>query len=100
MKRSHVFISHSHDDGSFAQLLVSKIRGDKTVRPWIDTEHITAGVNMLEAVRDGLSSMDTFTLLPSRSSLRSMWVKEEVLLLLTDQCPRGACSRREFYQVG
>jgi hypothetical protein len=86
VKRSHVFISHSHDDGAFAELLVAKIREDKAVRPWIDTEHITAGVNILEAVRDGLSSMDTFIVLISRRSMRSTWVKEEIQCALRRYC--------------
>ena len=78
MKRGHVFISHSHENGRFIELLVSKIRADKSVKPWIDTDHITTGVNILGAVREGLSSMDTFIVLVSRSSLHSVWVREEV----------------------
>lgn len=78
VKRSRVFISHASSDDPFAELLVSKIREYKRFRPWIDTEHIVTGTNILGALREGLSSMDIFMVLLSRASLASNWVKEEV----------------------
>jgi hypothetical protein len=85
VKRSHLFISHASEDRLFAELLVSKIREHKTIRPWIDTEHIVTGVNMLAALREGLSSMDIFVGLISQASIRSSWVKEEVECALRKQ---------------
>jgi len=85
VKRSHLFISHASEDRLFAELLVSKIREHKTIRPWIDTEHIVTGVNMLAALREGLSSMDIFLILISQASIRSGWVEEEVQCALRKQ---------------
>ncbi|HYN14704.1 MAG TPA: toll/interleukin-1 receptor domain-containing protein [Terriglobales bacterium] len=83
--RSRVFISHASEDGVFAESLVSEIRQDKSLRPWIDTEHITTGVNILSALRHALSSMDIFIILISQASLRSNWVREEVECALRKQ---------------
>lgn len=85
MKRSRIFISHAGDDDLFANLLVSEIRKDKRVKPWIDTEHIITGVNILEALREGLSSMDIFVILVSSASLHSRWVREELECALRKQ---------------
>lgn len=85
MNRSHVFISHAAEDRPFAELIASKIREHDRIRPWIDTEHITTGVNILAALREGLSSMDIFLLLISQASLTSGWVKEEVEYALRKQ---------------
>jgi TIR domain-containing protein len=76
--RSQVFISHASEESVFAGSLVSEMRQDKSIRPWIDTEHITTGVNILSALRSGLTSMDIFIILISQASLRSNWVREEV----------------------
>jgi hypothetical protein len=84
-RRSRIFISHASAEDDFAQSLVSEIRRDKSLRPWIDSEHITTGVNILSALRDGLSSMDIFLILISQSSLRSNWVREEVECALRKQ---------------
>lgn len=85
MKRSHLFISHAKKDLAFAELVVSKIRDEKMIQPWIDTQHITTGTNILAALRDGLTSMDIFVVLISTASLVSAWVKEEVECALRKQ---------------
>ena len=85
MKRSHLFVSHAKEDTAFAELIVSKIQDERGIKPWIDTEHITTGVNILAALRAGLTSMDIFLVLISQASLASAWVREEVECALRKQ---------------
>ncbi len=85
VRRSHVFISHAKEDRVFAEVVVTKIREESTIKPWIDTEHITTGVDILAALRGGLTSMDIFLLLISKASLASAWVREEVECALRKQ---------------
>jgi TIR domain len=77
-RSSHVFISHAGEDSPFADLVAVKLQEEEAIRPWIDTDHITTGLDILDALRDGLSSMDIFIALISQPSLASGWVKQEV----------------------
>jgi hypothetical protein len=65
--------------------MVSTIRANSRLRPWIDTEHIVTGTNILTALREGLSSMDIFIVLISCASVASRWVREEVECALRKQ---------------
>jgi len=75
-KKSKVFVSHSSHDKQFATLLVEKLKTDET-EPWIDHEQIYAGDDVLDKIGEGLSTMDIFVLLISRTALSSLWVDLE-----------------------
>jgi len=72
-----VFISHSSHNNEFAHLLASRLR-DPDVLPWIDTEQIYAGDDILDQLGEGLSRMDILVFLASEHSLASEWVDLEV----------------------
>jgi len=76
LKKSKVFISHSSHDKKFASMLVEELKTDET-EPWIDHEQIYAGDDVLDKIGEGLSTMDIFVLLISRTALSSLWVDLE-----------------------
>jgi hypothetical protein len=77
MPKSKVFISHSSQDKPFALTLVDVLKG-ADFAPWIDSEQILAGENLLREIGTGLAAMDVLVALISQSSLTSGWVEEEL----------------------
>src|SRR6266516_1764768 len=78
---ARVFISHSSTDKSLA-LLISKALREKEFSPWIDSEQIEAGENIIERIGDGLRTMDVLTVIASKASVSSRWVAEELSFAL------------------
>ena len=39
----HIFISYNHNDGDFAEILISKINAETSFKAWVDNEKINAG---------------------------------------------------------
>ena len=50
-----IFISHSHDDADFAELLQYKLR-DSGISCWIDSENLRIGQEWREAIDDGIKN--------------------------------------------
>jgi hypothetical protein len=77
MRKLKVFVSHSSKDKPFASILVDVLKR-REYAPWIDSEQIVVGENLLREVGNGLSTMDVLLAIVSQSSLSSGWVEEEL----------------------
>ncbi|HEY2626476.1 MAG TPA: toll/interleukin-1 receptor domain-containing protein [Candidatus Udaeobacter sp.] len=79
MAEARIFISHSSHEHAFALCLAAKLR-QPGLSPWIDSEEIISGDDILDELGRGLTTMDLLVLLASRHSLDSEWVNREVKL--------------------
>jgi hypothetical protein len=72
-----VFISHSSEDSQFATIVVKRMRSPD-LNPWIDSDQIIAGEDILEKIGQGLRTMDVLVLLVSEAALQSRWIDLEI----------------------
>ena len=77
MKSQRIFVSYSSTDKPFALMLVAQLR-EQGLEPWIDSEQIVAGDNILERLGEGLTKSDIVGVVVSGASLSSGWVSREV----------------------
>ena len=77
MKANRIFLSHSSVDKKFATVVAKRLR-ESDMEPWIDSENILAGDDILDRLGTGLKKMDLFVFIVSSASLRSLWVEREV----------------------
>ena len=77
MAEARIFISHSSHDKAFALRLAAKLK-QPGISPWIDSEQIISGEDILDELGRGLATMDLLVLLASRHALESEWVNREV----------------------
>lgn len=61
----------------FAKILAARLR-EHDLDPWIDSERIMVGDNILDGISGGLTTMDLLVFIVSRASLRSSWVQREL----------------------
>lgn len=59
MKPSRVFVSHSSVDKEFADLVVARLR-KADMGPWIDSENILVGDDILDSLGNGLRTIYLF----------------------------------------
>ena len=74
---SSVFLSHSHQDKSFARRLASDVRAAGHI-VWIDEAEIKIGDSLIEKIREGIDEVDYVAALLSLASIESQWVKKEL----------------------
>ncbi len=86
-KPSKIFISHSGQDKGIAGLIAARLR-ETNMSPWIDTQEILAGDDILARIGDGLATMDLLILIVSQQSLRSQWVQRELAYASTKEVER------------
>lgn len=77
MKANRIFVSHSSLDKEFAHLVAARLR-KADMEPWIDSENIMVGDDVLDGLGAGLKTMDLFVLIVSAAALNSSWVDREV----------------------
>jgi hypothetical protein len=77
MTEKRVFVSHSSEDSQFANLVVKSLRSPD-LKPWIDSDQIIAGEDILERLGQGLQTMDVLVFLISETALESRWIDLEV----------------------
>ena len=77
MSGRQAFISHSHTDKPFAELLARTLR-KSDLAAWIDMDKILVGENIIDAVGHGLTNTDLLVFIISNASLQSEWCKREV----------------------
>jgi hypothetical protein len=77
MRSARIFVSHSHNDKAFAEMVVSGLRGPQ-LQPWIDSEQIFAGDDIFDKIGESLRVLDVLIFLISQYSLQSEWVALEV----------------------
>lgn len=77
-KHPKAFISYSHDDKNIALKLSEKLR-ENGIEVWIDKWEILPGDSLVQKIfEEGLSSIDAFIVIISKSSVNSAWVKQEL----------------------
>jgi hypothetical protein len=77
MTGNRVFVCHSSRDNSFANLVVASLRSPD-LTPWIDSEQISAGDDILERLGQALQTMDLLIFLISEAALGSGWIDLEL----------------------
>lgn len=78
---AEVFLSHSSDDRSFAELLVDVIRRHG-VPVWYSQTNILGAQQWHDEIGDALNRCDWFAVILSPRSVESMWVQRELLKAL------------------
>src|SRR5208283_564464 len=87
MKANRIFVSHSSLDKEFANLVVARLR-KADMEPWVDSENILVGDDILDGLGSGLKTMDLFVLIVSAASLKSSWVDREVKFAIWEEIKR------------
>lgn len=82
-----VFISYSHKDKVFVNKLVNSLR-ENGVDTWTDSKEIFAGNNLIEKIKDGISSVDYFVMVLSKNSINSKWVNYELSATILNEISR------------
>lgn len=72
-----IFLSHSHEDKTFARKLAGDLRKEGHA-VWIDEAEINIGDSLIEKIREGLDSVDYVAAILSTSSINSNWVTKEL----------------------
>ncbi|MBI5962672.1 MAG: TIR domain-containing protein [Chloroflexi bacterium] len=73
----NVFISYSHFDKKYAELIAKELKKAKH-KVWIDTWKLRAGDNWIEKINEGLKETDALIVIVSENSLRSESVNQEI----------------------
>jgi|SRR5688572_2715976 len=71
-----VFISYSHRDAAFANMLVDDLR-EADIEVWIDQDAIEPGQSIAQKINQGLASTDYVLILVSGAYLNSKWTTSE-----------------------
>ncbi len=72
-----IFISYSHRDRKFVNLLTKRLQ-ENNIDVWLDSKEISTGSNIAERIRDAISKVDFFILVLSKNSTNSKWVNYEL----------------------
>jgi hypothetical protein len=75
------FISYSHRDQTFTDLLVSRLK-ERGIRVWYAPEDIKAGKKIHEEVFEAISVIDKLVVVLSEASINSVWVQTEIRRVL------------------
>ena len=71
------FISHSHRDHDFAELLTLKLR-ETGIRTWFAPDDLVAGKKIYEEIRNAIEAFDKLIIVLSKHSMNSEWVHTEI----------------------
>jgi len=73
-----IFINYSHNDAAFVQRLIEDLnRAGHSI--WIDTTNIKGGDEWMRSIADGINNSYAFIVLCTHDSLKSNWVRAEIL---------------------
>lgn len=72
-----VFVSHAHEDRSFADFLVEILKRHG-VETWLGTANMAPGCRFHEQIDSALAGADSLLIVVSQNALRSRWVHYEV----------------------
>jgi hypothetical protein len=78
---AEIFISHSASDKAFTRKLAGSLRASR-LRCWFSEKHIKAAQQWHDEIGKALGRCDWFVLVLSPASVRSKWVKRELLYAL------------------
>jgi hypothetical protein len=79
-----VFISYSHKDRKFVDLLANKLL-ENGVDVWWDSNELSVGQNIAEKIKDAINRVDYFVIVLSKSSSYSNWVNYELSAILLNE---------------
>ncbi len=79
-----VFLSHANADRRFADELCQVLRSHG-VRVWYSPKHIVGAQQWHDEIGKALKRCDWFTIILSPASIRSQWVKHELLFALREK---------------
>jgi hypothetical protein len=82
------FISYSHKDQAFTDLLASRLK-TKGIRIWYAPEDIKPGKKIHEEVFEAISVIDKLVVVLSESSINSIWVQSEIRRALKREKAEG-----------
>lgn len=82
-----VFISYSHRDKKFVNLLTNRLR-EHNIDVWLDSKEISIGSNIAERIKNGISNVDFFILILSKNSADSKWVNYELSATILNEISR------------
>ncbi|MBX3656644.1 MAG: TIR domain-containing protein [Ramlibacter sp.] len=84
-----IFVSYSHQDKQFVDLIVERLRSAGH-DIWIDNLKLRPGDNISRKIEEGISAADAVLVVVSASSLSSKWVQQEFSsLALSDLSKRA-----------
>ena len=78
-----VFLSHAYEDRAFVKRLAAGLR-EHGIRSWYSEAHILAAEQWHDVIGAALSRCDWFVVVLSPHSLKSKWVKRELLFALQE----------------
>lgn len=78
-----VFLSHSARDGEFVARLAGTLKSHR-IRYWYSASHISGAKKWHDAIGRALARCDWFIVVLTPDSVRSSWVKRELLYALND----------------
>jgi len=90
------FISHSHKDHEFAELLTLHLR-DNNIRTWFAPDDLAAGKKIHEEIYAAISAFDKLIIILSEHSMASEWVRTEIRRARKREMKEG---RRILFPVG
>ena len=82
-KPREIFISHSHKDIDFASKLAEILKRYR-LKFWYSEQDIVGSKKWHDEIGKALSRCDWFVLVLSSNSIKSKWVKQELLFALND----------------
>jgi hypothetical protein len=83
-----VFLSYSHDDTA-AVLQISAVLARAGLEPWLDSQEIRSGADLLQSVADALTKVDYYLVVLSAQSLTKPWVLTEMRMALVREIEHG-----------
>ena len=72
-----IFISYSHDDGSFVDQLVENLLVERH-SVWLDRWELTLGDSLVEKIQSALAKASAVLVVLSKRSIESNWCKQEL----------------------
>ncbi len=90
------FISYSHQDEAFAQKLAAALRRNG-IQVWFASEDIRPGERIRDQVKKAIATFDKLIVVLSQNSMKSHWVKTEILDALARE---QHCSARVLFPIG
>ena len=86
-EKMKVFISYSHKDKKFVDLLANKLI-ENGVEVWWDSNELSIGNNIAEKIKNTIGRVDYFILVLSKNSYSSNWVNYELSATLLNEISR------------
>lgn len=83
MLPKEVFLSHSSSDKEFADLIAETLR-KHGIPVWYSQTNILGAQQWHDEIGEALKRCDWFIVILTKNSVRSMWVKREIMFALND----------------